>query len=125
MANLLKRLQSEEKQPSLNVYEPEVVVEGSIVTCKFDMAKVSEIAVERDGERTMQNGTTKKYMKNPAIMLRLIIPEIELEVTDDAGQRHLLGAKFSLGQGGNGAYATLSPTEDYGIINAPKVPATA
>ncbi len=33
MANLLKRLQSEEKQIPLNVYEPEVVVDGSIDTC--------------------------------------------------------------------------------------------
>ncbi len=82
------------------------------------MAKVSEIAVERDGERQLQNGTIKKYVKNPAIMLRLIIPDVEIEVTDDEGQRHLLGAKFSLGQGGNGAYATLTPTEDFGIINA-------
>lgn len=124
MASFLKRLATEKSQTPLNVYEPEVVVNGSIVTCTFDMTKIQEIAVERDGERTMQNGTTRQYKKNPAIMLRLQVPDIELEEIDETGQRHLIGAKFSLGQGGNGAYATLSPTEDYGVINTP-IPATA
>lgn len=124
MADLLKRLASEEKQTPLNVYEPEVVVDGSIVTLTFDMQKVAEITVERDGERQMQNGTTKKYVKNPAIMLRLIIPDVEIEQLDAQGQRHLVGAKFQLGQGGNGAYATLAPTEDFGIIQPKVQPAT-
>ena len=119
MASFLKRLQTEEKQVPLNVYEPEIVVDGSIVTLKFDMAKVQQIAVEREGERTLQNGTTKTYTKSPAIMLRMNVPDIELEETDEQGQRHLIGATFRLGQAGNGAYATLTPTEDYGIINDP------
>lgn len=119
MADFLKRLATEEKQTPLNVYEPEIVVDGSIVTLKFDMAKIQEIAVEREGERAMPNGTTKAYTKSPAIMLRMNVPNIELEQVDASGQRHLLGAIFRLGQAGNGAYATLSPTEDFGVINAP------
>ena len=126
MANLLKRLQksSENEQP-LNAFEPEVIVDGSVVTLKLDMQKISEIAVERKGEREMANGTMREYTKNPAIMLRLNIPEIEVECSDEDGVRHLLGATFRLGQGGNGAYATLTPTTDYGTIEPRQAPIQA
>jgi hypothetical protein len=124
MANLLKRLQSEEKQTPLNVYQPEVTVDNNnphIVSVVFDMKKVAEITVERDGERTMQNGQTRRYTKNPAIMLSLIVPDIAIEQIADDGTLHLIACKFQLGQGGNGAYATLSPVEDLGVVK----PATA
>lgn len=126
MASFIKRLQkSEEKEVPLNVFEPEIIVDGSVVTMKFDMAKIRDVAVERQGERVLQSGGTKKYTKNPAIMLRMNVPDIELiEVDETTNEKHLIGATFRLGQGGNGAYATLTPTEDYGVINVP-APAAA
>lgn len=117
MSSFLKRLATEQKQVPLNVYEPECVIDGSIVTLKFDMTKIQQIAVEREGERALPTGGVKTYTKSPAIMLRLNVPDIELEEKDETGARHLIGATFRLGQGGNGAYATLSPTEDFGVIN--------
>jgi hypothetical protein len=116
MANLLKRLQAATSEQPLNAYEPEIVVEGSIITLKIDAAKVAEIAVERKGERQMQNGKTVEYTKNPAIMFRCNVPEVEVEVQAEDGIHHLLGCTFRLGQAGNGAYCTLTPTVDYGVI---------
>lgn len=110
MASLLEQLREQEakKTDPLAHFQPEVTVDGSLVTVMFDMQKLAEVSKRRKGEKEV-NGTKEEYTKAPGIMLDLNIPGIQITETDPkTGKSYLVDATFRLGQGGKGAYATIN-----------------
>jgi len=92
------------KQIPLPVFEPEVIIDGSILTIRIDCDKLAEIAVEREGERKdVRTGETVHYVKNGAIMLKLPRKPVEV-IQGDA----LYETAVLFGQGGNGVYVNLA-----------------